>query len=250
MRLFFSKFFLSPKGPPFHFLHFKRNLQNRPRLKGPPFWFFRHCATFFERKNFSKISSFFPKKMFCAFWALDIAPTLDVPVLLHASSKTYPVCNCLFKKLKNWSCFRKVYNWKVTTGFTNPKSFCASDECTFQFFSLAEILLSRIIQTENLFWWTVWFNTALYTWYVKSSNGGLFGILKYALDFIRKVQKFVDSMRVMWSGDMKTSHFNSWVMRLSPFQLCETFLRNFFHVICLFRGVRYSGPLNVFRHWL
>ena len=24
---------------------------------------------------------FFQKKMFCAFWALDIAPTLDVPVL-------------------------------------------------------------------------------------------------------------------------------------------------------------------------
>ena len=38
----------SAKGPPFQLVHFYRNLQNRPRLKGPPFDFFRHCATFFE----------------------------------------------------------------------------------------------------------------------------------------------------------------------------------------------------------
>ena len=37
---------ISAKGPPFHFLLFYRNLQNRTRLKGSIF--FRHCATFFE----------------------------------------------------------------------------------------------------------------------------------------------------------------------------------------------------------
>ena len=31
---------LSAKGPPFHFLPFLRNLQNRKRPKGPPFQFF------------------------------------------------------------------------------------------------------------------------------------------------------------------------------------------------------------------
>ena len=39
---------LVQKGPPFLFLLFKRNLKNRTRLKGPPFPFFWHCATFFE----------------------------------------------------------------------------------------------------------------------------------------------------------------------------------------------------------
>ena len=43
---------LKQNGPPFHFLLFQGNLQNRTRLKGPPFDFFRHCATFSE--NFLK----------------------------------------------------------------------------------------------------------------------------------------------------------------------------------------------------
>ena len=41
---------ISAKGSPFHFLLFYRSLQNRTRLKGPPFrFFFRHCATFFSK---------------------------------------------------------------------------------------------------------------------------------------------------------------------------------------------------------
>ena len=44
---------LSAKGPPFHFLPFLRNLQNRKRPKGPPFSFFSAlCEIFFE--NFSR----------------------------------------------------------------------------------------------------------------------------------------------------------------------------------------------------
>ena len=40
---------LTAKGPPFHFLPFLRNLQNRKRPKGPPFQFFRHRAKFFSK---------------------------------------------------------------------------------------------------------------------------------------------------------------------------------------------------------
>ena len=43
---------LSAKGPPFHFLRFLRNLQNRKRPKGPPFQFFFGIV----RNFFSKIS--------------------------------------------------------------------------------------------------------------------------------------------------------------------------------------------------
>ena len=49
--------------------------------EGSPFYLFRHYATFFERKKFFKNFNFFPKNIFCAFRALDMARTLDVPVL-------------------------------------------------------------------------------------------------------------------------------------------------------------------------
>ena len=53
---------LSAKGPPFHFLPFLRNLQNRKRPKGPPFIFFSAlCKLFFEnflRSQKSPPSSF------------------------------------------------------------------------------------------------------------------------------------------------------------------------------------------------
>ena len=82
MRLFFENFLMSPKGPPSRFLIFCNGMYvNKSRRS--PFYIFRHYATFFERKNFSKISRFFSKKLFCAFWALDMAPTLDVLVLLE-----------------------------------------------------------------------------------------------------------------------------------------------------------------------
>ena len=72
---------MSPKGPPFEFFVFATECVFINQ-KGPPFYIFRHCATFSERNFFLENFKFFSKKkMFCAFWALDIAPTWDVPLL-------------------------------------------------------------------------------------------------------------------------------------------------------------------------
>ena len=54
---------LSAKGPPFHFLPFLRNLQNRKRQKGPPFqFFFGTVRNFFS--NFFKVSKESPLQVF------------------------------------------------------------------------------------------------------------------------------------------------------------------------------------------
>ena len=45
---------------------------------------------FLKEKN-QKFQVFFQKKVFCAFWALDIAPTLDVPVLFFFFRQTTDV---------------------------------------------------------------------------------------------------------------------------------------------------------------
>ena len=94
----------TPKGPPYHFLLFQGKYktgraQRVPPLsflifcngmfvnksrRPPPFYIFRHYATSFERNFFFKNFNFFPK-MFYAFWALDMAPTLDVLVLFTIS---------------------------------------------------------------------------------------------------------------------------------------------------------------------
>ena len=70
---------MSQKSPTFEFFDIlQQNMLIKP--KGSPFYIFRHYAAFSERKKFKNVK-FFLKKVFCAFWALDIAPTLDVPVL-------------------------------------------------------------------------------------------------------------------------------------------------------------------------
>ena len=107
--------------------------------KGPPLFIFRHYATFskFFQKKFSKKSQFFCSqsgksfqsyrawkahfgclesvfkafheyvlsifRKLCAFWALDIAPTLDVPVLFQIVSFKffYLVFNSWIKHLNN-----------------------------------------------------------------------------------------------------------------------------------------------------
>ena len=67
VRLFFENFLMSPKGPPFEFFVILQQNACLEIKKGPLFYIFRHCATFSERIFFPKISSFFSKKMFCAF---------------------------------------------------------------------------------------------------------------------------------------------------------------------------------------
>ena len=46
-----------------------------------PFLHFSALCDFFWKKKIFQKFQFFRKKIFCAFWALDMAPTLDVPVL-------------------------------------------------------------------------------------------------------------------------------------------------------------------------
>ena len=67
---------MSQKSPPFEFA--TEYMLIKP--KGPPFTFFGTMRHFLKEK-IQKFQVFFQKKVFCAFCALDIAPTLDVPVL-------------------------------------------------------------------------------------------------------------------------------------------------------------------------
>ena len=84
--------------------------------KGSPFYIFRHYATFCERKNFKRFK-FFSKKVFCAFRALDIAPTLNVPVLFEVFIEikefsrpkgTFSTLSMNIMKVSN-SCFQLEY---------------------------------------------------------------------------------------------------------------------------------------------
>ena len=80
----FSKIFLSSKGPPFDFLEVRaRNIRSKALYRN--FW--RYIQTIFCKEEaevrkhavFMKTSYAYFKT--CAFWALDMVPILDVPVL-------------------------------------------------------------------------------------------------------------------------------------------------------------------------
>ena len=104
---------LSPKGPPLIFYFFKLTYKTGRNKESPFRFFFRHCASVFSKLfllspkgplrfeffeiltecmlinpkrspflHFSALCDIFKfQKMFCVFWALDIAPTLNVLVL-------------------------------------------------------------------------------------------------------------------------------------------------------------------------
>ena len=72
---------MSPNGPPFEFFVIWQQNACLEIKKGPLFYIFGTVRHFPKEKLFRKFQVFFQKKVFCAFWALDIAPTLDVPVL-------------------------------------------------------------------------------------------------------------------------------------------------------------------------
>ena len=67
---FFSKFFFRK----FFFRKQNGMFFNKSR-RVPPFTFFGTMRLLLKENFFSKISIFFPKKVFYAFWALDMAPT-------------------------------------------------------------------------------------------------------------------------------------------------------------------------------
>ena len=117
VRIFFSKIFNVSKDSPLRIFWYFATESMLMNPKGSPLFIFRHCATFskfFQEKNFQNffcfqssrekwfsshieherhtlgVSKVFSKLFMntswaylenCAFWDLDIAPTLDVPVL-------------------------------------------------------------------------------------------------------------------------------------------------------------------------
>ena len=81
---FFRKFLNVPKGSPLRVFWYFATECMLINPEGFPFYIFRHYATFFERKKIQKFQFFF--KMFCAFWALDMAPTLDVLLFLFETN--------------------------------------------------------------------------------------------------------------------------------------------------------------------
>ena len=118
---FFSNFLLSPNGPPFKFFDILQQTEVSKSPKGPPFQVFRHSETFkilifrffesFSKKfpNFLIVSfnffdilqqtgfwkswkgtPFYKFKNLALCWALDIAPTLDVPVLFVITGLRFP----------------------------------------------------------------------------------------------------------------------------------------------------------------
>ena len=74
-----------------------------------PLLHFLALSDFFERIFFPKISIFF-QKMFCAFWALDMAPTLDVLVLVYFGISIYL---CRYQEVCFWLEFSKPIVFSV-----------------------------------------------------------------------------------------------------------------------------------------
>ena len=97
------------KGPPFQFLLFKRNIQNRMRLKGPPFHFFFGAMRFFA--NFS---------------CLKRTPSILLKSRLVISGikrhiRTFDVISdlyCIFVRRRRRS-ENKSFSWKLPTHISN-----------------------------------------------------------------------------------------------------------------------------------
>ena len=103
---FFRKFFNVPKGSPLWVFWYFATECLLINPEGSPFYIFRHYETF--EKKFFKNFNFFPKKVFYAFWALDMAPTLDV-LVLFCIYITLP-----YKKRDAFIKTFKKYVWKET----------------------------------------------------------------------------------------------------------------------------------------
>ena len=78
---FFRKFFNVPKGSPLWVFWYFATECLLINPEGSPLLHFSALCDFFWKKIFFQKFHFFSKKVFYAFWALDMAPTLDVLVL-------------------------------------------------------------------------------------------------------------------------------------------------------------------------
>ena len=83
---------LYSKGSPLSFLLFQGNIQNRTCPKGPPFGFFRHCATFFRK--FFNVPKGSPLWVFWYFATECLLINPEGSHLLHFSA----LCDFFWKK--------------------------------------------------------------------------------------------------------------------------------------------------------
>ena len=84
---------LYSKGSPFQFLLFQGNIHNRTCPKGPPFGFFRHCATFFRK--FFNVPKGSPLWVFWYFATECLLINPEGSPLLHFSA----LCDFFWKKI-------------------------------------------------------------------------------------------------------------------------------------------------------
>ena len=146
---------MSPRVPPLSFLLFCNRMHVWKSKRVPSSTFFgtvRH----FPEKIFRKFPIFF-QKMFCAFWALDIAPTLDVAVFFFGSVElirvssivveiTYGIFGTLQLVLKKYS-FGNVYVLHFHKWFRLEKNRFASLKFLFRHYET----YSRQIRSNKCF---------------------------------------------------------------------------------------------------
>ena len=139
---------MSPKGPPLSFLLFCYRMRVYKSKRVPLLHFSALCDIF--RKNFfsQKFQVFFPKEMFCAFWALDIAPTWDVPDLfshtrlpMFFSDQKFEGVNLDGRWYLKYDLMRNYSWWSVL--YFIPLTF--SSKCVFE-----KIILGNLFFTYEI----------------------------------------------------------------------------------------------------
>ena len=121
---------MSQKGPPSSFLIFC-NWMYVNKSQRAPFYIFRRCATFPKEIRIENFK-FFSKNMFSAFWALDIAPTLDVPVLFSLRQTRSDEIFVQFVQLNEYlGNASKLAERVPLSVFRSPKNFSTTYQIVF-----------------------------------------------------------------------------------------------------------------------
>ena len=145
----------------------RKHTKDRTRLKGPPFNFFRHCPTFFRKKNSQSVPpSIF--SMFCDIWMLENPKGPPFSFFRHCDffsnlffTKRSPLrrfryfaTECIFMNLK-WSL---LHFSALLRHFSKEKNFeifkFFSKKNVLRFFSLrysADFRLSRLVVDFSFF---------------------------------------------------------------------------------------------------